>query len=69
MSTVPVEEERIKELLKEALLEILQEKHDILYDLVAEVVEDLALMNAIREGESTETVSKAKVLRILEGPD
>jgi hypothetical protein len=54
-------------LFKEAVLELFQERRDLLYDLFAEVIEDLALANAIKEGESTETVSRAEVFRILEG--
>jgi hypothetical protein len=57
----------IKELFKQALLELLEERQDVLYDLFAEVIEDVALANAIREGESTEAVSKAEVMQALEG--
>ena len=66
MSYVSVEEERIKDLLKQAILEIFREQQDIFYDLFADVIEDLALVNAIKEGESSEAVSKAEILQILE---
>ena len=66
MSQVSLEEERVKELFKEALLELLQEQRDVLYDLLAEVIEDSALMNAIKEGESTQTVQRADVFEALE---
>jgi hypothetical protein len=67
MSSVTLDERQIKDLFKEAVLELFQERRDLLYDLFAEVIEDLALANAIKEGESTETVSRAEVFRILEG--
>lgn len=67
MSVMSVDEERIKELFKEALLELLQERKDVFYDLLAEVFEDLALINAIREGETTDTIDRAEVFKILEG--
>jgi len=67
MSHVSLEEERIKELFKQAMLELFQERKDILYDLFAEVLEDMALVNAIREGESTETVSREEVFQVLDG--
>ena len=67
MSSVTLDERQIKDLFKQAVLELFQERRDLLYDLLAEVIEDLALANAIKEGESTEIVSRAKVLRILEG--
>ena len=67
MSSVTLDERQIKDLFKQAVLELFQERRDLLYDLLAEVIEDFALANAIRQGESTEMVSRAEVLRILEG--
>jgi len=67
MSSVTLDEKQIKDLFKQAVLELFQERRDLLYDLFAEVIEDFALANEIKEGESTETVSRAEVLRILEG--
>ena len=66
MSSVSLSEVQIKELFKQAFLELLQERRDLLYDLFAEVIEDFALVNAIEEGESTELVSRAEVFQILE---
>ena len=66
MSTITLEEARLKDLLKQATVELLQEQRDLLYDVFAEVIEDLALANAIKEGEETETVSRAEVFCILE---
>jgi hypothetical protein len=62
-----VEEQHIKDLLKQAILELLEERQDIFRQLVAEAMEDLALVNAIKEGEATETVSREEILQILEG--
>jgi len=67
MSTISVEEVHLKDLLKEAILELMQERRDELEEIFAEVIEDLALARAIEEGESTETVSKAEILQVLEG--
>lgn len=66
MSTISVEEMQLKDLLKEAILELMQERRDDLEEIFAEVIEDLALARAIEEGESTETVTKAEVLQVLE---
>ena len=66
MSTISVEEMHLKDLLKEAILELMQERRDELEEIFAEVIEDLALARAIEEGESTETVTKAEVLQALE---
>ncbi len=64
--SVSVDEERVKELLKQAMAELLEERRDYFYDLFAEVMEDAALANAIREGEQTEAVERAEILQILD---
>lgn len=60
-------DKQLKNLFKQAMLELLEERRDLFYDLFAEVIEDTALVNAIREGEATDSVSRAKVFEILEG--
>ena len=67
MAYTSADEERIKDLLKQAIIELLQEQRDLLYELFAEVFEDFALANAIKEGEATETVSRTEVFQVLEG--
>ncbi|MBI5350164.1 MAG: hypothetical protein HZB77_12765, partial [Chloroflexi bacterium] len=37
----------------------LKERKDFPYDVFAEVTEDLAIINAIKEGEDSETVSRS----------
>ena len=66
MAQVSLDEARVKELFKQAMLELFQEQRGLLYDLFVEVLEDLALVNAIQEGESSETASRAEVFQILE---
>lgn len=63
---IPVDESRIKQCFKEALLEVLEERKDVLYELIAEVMEDIALGHAIQEGENTKPVSKQEVLKLLD---
>jgi hypothetical protein len=65
MADVSLEDTRLKELFKEAVLEALQERRDLLYDVFAEVIEDLALTKAIKEGELTESVTREEVLDTL----
>jgi hypothetical protein len=67
MSYISVDEYKIKEIFKQAIIEVLQDRKDLIYDLFAEVLEDFALVNAIKEGESTEPVSREYVFKILEG--
>ena len=58
-----LDERQIKESVKQALVELLRERKDLLYEFIAEIVEDYALARAIKEGEQTPKVSREKVLR------
>lgn len=66
MSNVSVEEDRLKELLKAALVEVLEERGDLVRELVAEAVEDMAMVRALEEGEQSPRISREDVFRILE---
>ena len=61
------DEEKLKELLKSALVEALEEHRDLVQDMVAEALEDFALARAIEQGLASESVSRAEVFAILEG--
>lgn len=65
MADISLDETRVKELFKQALLEVLQERKDLIYDVFAEVMEDFALAKAIQEGESSEYVPREEVLQAL----
>ena len=62
-----LDESRLKQILKEALIEAIEEKKDVFHELIVEAIEDIGLINAIREGQNTETVSKQEIFDILEG--
>ena len=66
--TLTVEEERMKNIFKQALLELLSEERDLLSELFSEVIEDVALSRAIQEGEETDTVTREEVFNILGSP-
>ena len=69
MNITSLDENQLKELFKQAMTELFEERRDIFYDLFVEVIEDAGLVNAIREGDSGETVSRETIFRILEGED
>ena len=69
METLTPEDTRIKALLKQAMLELIQEQRELFTDLFAEVIEDLALANAIQEGKVSETVDQEDVYQTLDGVD
>ncbi len=66
MSTF-TDDTHIKDLFKQAMLELLTERREDFYDLFSEALEDMLMVSAIREGENSKTVSKAEVLRALGG--
>ena len=61
-----IDDDKLKQLLKEALIEAIEEKRNLFYDLIVDAVEDIAIVRAIQEGESTETISKQEIFNILE---
>ena len=66
MSIASLNETQMKDLFKQAIIELLHERRELFYELFSEVFEDFALVNAIKEGEFTESVSRAEVFQILE---
>ncbi|GAK55156.1 hypothetical protein U27_01987 [Candidatus Vecturithrix granuli] len=67
MINTVIERNELKGLLKESLLELLEERRDVFYDLIAEVFEDLAMVKAIQEGINTPSVPREDIFAILEG--
>lgn len=61
------DEGKIKQLMKEALIEALQEQRGVFHDLIVEAIEDIALTNAIGQGAGTKSVSRKEVFDILKG--
>jgi hypothetical protein len=57
----------MKEAVKEALAETLHEHRALLHDVLAEVMEEFALAEAIQEGCKTKPVSRREVFRALRG--
>ena len=62
-----ISEEQAKELLKRALVELMEEQRDLFYEVMLEAMEEIGLANAIREGRQDEFVSEDQVLAILKG--
>jgi spore coat polysaccharide biosynthesis protein SpsF (cytidylyltransferase family) len=69
MLDTTLEDERLKTIFKQAMLELVEERRDVLYDLFAEIIEDLALVQAIKEGADSEPVSREEIFEILAGAD
>ncbi len=67
MAQLPIDDSKLKELFKAALREVLEERKDILRDLIEEAIEDIALAHAIEEGQRTKDVKRSEVVSLLEG--
>ena len=65
MSTAMIDEEILKRLLKSALVEVLEERRDLVQDIVEEALEDFGLSLAIGQGLGGPSVSRKQVLSIL----
>ncbi len=65
MQTV-MDEGRLKQVFKEALVEMIEEKQNIFHDIIVEAIENIALSRAIQEGQKSGTATKKKIFNILE---
>lgn len=66
MAAATIDEEKLKALLKSALVEALEEHRDLVQDIVKEAMEDIALAHAIEQGLGSESVSREEIFAILE---
>ncbi|MEX2139032.1 MAG: hypothetical protein WD894_07205 [Pirellulales bacterium] len=66
MSIASIDEDNLKKLLKSALVEALEERRDLLQEIVEEALEDIGLVRAIEQGLRGPSVSRKQVLSILE---
>ncbi len=66
MSSISIDDDKLKGLVKQALLEVFRENRELLYDVVVEAVEDGALARAIKAGEDSPLVDRAEVIEALE---
>ncbi|NUM75349.1 hypothetical protein HUU40_13380 [candidate division KSB1 bacterium] len=66
MEQIVFDESRLKDVLKTALIEVLEERRALFSELFTEALEDIALIHAIKEGETTKATSKEEIYRIIE---
>ncbi len=67
MATATIDEEKLKDLLKSALAEVLEEHRDLVQEIVEDAMEDVGLTRAIEQGQTSELISRDEVFTILEG--
>ena len=64
MQTV-MDDLQLKNTLKAAFIEVLQERPDLIRDVLEETFEDIALIHAIDEGSKTGNISREEVFALL----
>jgi len=69
MPELSLNETQLKDLMKAAILEIFEERRDLFQELIAEALEDIAMIKAIDEGKDSEPVSRDAIFAILEQPE
>ena len=65
MATTTLDDDKLKALLKQALVEVLEERRDLVHDILEEALEDFALSAAIAEGEGSTLESREAVFEAL----
>ena len=65
MQTV-VNETQLKDLFKTALVEVMEERRDLIRDAVEEALEEIALVRAIEEGRDSGEASREEVFQLFE---
>jgi hypothetical protein len=60
-----LEERRIKVLLKDAVVEVLEERRDLLREALQESLEDVAMLKAIQAGEKSRLTTRKKIFQRL----
>ncbi len=63
--TYTADEAKLKKLLKAAVVEVLEERRDLVQEAFAEAIEDLGMVRAIEEGARSKSVSRDEVIRVL----
>ena len=61
-----LDDAKTKELLTEVLVELMQQKRSVFYELILDALEEVGLANAMLEGEDTEFVEEDEIRTLLE---
>ncbi len=61
-----INDEKIKELMRETFIEMVRENREGFYELILEALEEVGLAAAIKEGRKNKFVSEDRILKILE---
>ncbi|MHC5828837.1 MAG: hypothetical protein ACYT04_76270 [Nostoc sp.] len=66
MSEITINPDKLKEIFKSAIIELIRDNRKEVSEFLAEIIEDVAMEQAIAEGETTELVSRESIFQLLE---
>ena len=55
--------------MKQAIIEVIEEKRDLVQELMVEALEDVAMIHAIKDGEDSGFVERGEIFEILLGSE
>ncbi|MEM8639725.1 MAG: hypothetical protein AAGG51_13050 [Cyanobacteria bacterium P01_G01_bin.54] len=61
MPELSLSETQLKDLMKTVILEVIQERPELVQELLTEAIEDIAMIKAIDEGKESEQVSRETI--------
>lgn len=63
---ISAEDEKLKALVKAAVIDAFEEQRELVKDIVIEAMEDLALERAIKDGLNTDSIPRDEVFKLFE---
>ena len=64
-----LDDRKIKVFFKQALIEVIEEKKEVVHDLLIEVMKDIAMVRAIQDGENFGQGIRDDIFQILKGKE
>jgi len=64
-----LDDNKLKKLMKQAIIEAIEEKKELVHDILVEVIEDVAIISAIRDGENSGFTNRDEIFGILNGSE
>jgi hypothetical protein len=60
---------KLKNLMKQAIMEAIEEKKEVVHDILVEAMEDVAMIRAIQDGEDSGSADREEIFGILMGSE
>jgi hypothetical protein len=66
VTVATMDEQTLKAILKAAIVEVLEERRDLVREIIEEALEDAGLIAAIDEGLETDSVNRSDIFPLLD---